>query len=565
MVRFASALFLLHLVCDVAGQPLPQWSKSTGATHGVGTAATISPDDNVLYITSDNGVLYAMNPTNGDKLYDYKYTSNTISSTSGVSFSADGTKFVFAVKKSDGTSQVIGMDHSASGAGFKWESMSFVGDVSGTPLYGSGDYVYFTSSRNGVGTFTVLDVTDTSAGPKLLHEESFENLATNGLTLGGTFVDRSKVTAPTEWSPLGIVRNPTNGKHRFGGSDNSNDMVVWAHKAAADSPNFDGYYYAYQMAPEGEDPTSISVLSTGQWATWAPPVFTKDGQKMFFCISRAGMNGWTDAALPYNQGADLKMKFGNEARTGPNPTLSTPALSEDEDWIFYATTKPQIHASKTFVGGESWSNTVAAVIDSGIKVSGSVVYAFASSGHGYAFDAASGNVTWTQPDPADTAEGVKADFSISSDGSMLYFVGVNGAVSKWQIGDEPPTEAPTSAPTESFSSEPSVFASDPPSPMPTTSKPTTSTRKPTVSPVTEEPTSEPTSEPTVSPTSGPTSEPTFGPTGVPTDKPIEIEVQAEETDAPTDSPVESPDSGAASFGFGGALLAGAFWVMGVLA
>lgn len=81
--------------------PVLEW-ESIVPPLGEGNAATISPDGQVLYVTSSDGTITGINPESGASLFSYKPHEDgaTITSTSGVSFhmGTDSSYVVYAVQ-----------------------------------------------------------------------------------------------------------------------------------------------------------------------------------------------------------------------------------------------------------------------------------------------------------------------------------------------------------------------------------------------------------------------------------------------------------------------------------
>ena len=95
---------ILALSSAEALPPVSAWSASvdTSETHSAGTAAQISPDGTVLYVTTDKGRLKAYDASDGVELWDYRGTWGYSGSASGVVFSEDGTTLAYAASSDDG-------------------------------------------------------------------------------------------------------------------------------------------------------------------------------------------------------------------------------------------------------------------------------------------------------------------------------------------------------------------------------------------------------------------------------------------------------------------------------
>ena len=410
------------------------------------------------------------------------------------------------------------------------------GEVSGTPVLGSDpSFAYFTHNTDD-GMFTALNVTDGVPSPLLT--QSLSVLVTTPVGIpraDGIDETLNPITASRLFSPVGIAHSPSpDGNHRFGGNDNTNDLVVWAHMSEDGAPKFDGYYYGFQIgAPDSSGAVGVRVFDSTGWATLTPPVFTEDGQKMVFSTSKSAVRGWVGAENQYNNGADLRVEIArNSGRSGPNPTTSTASISPDGTKVFFASTRetfgfhsaamvPDVDAVDTL---PVWSYAdIPALVMAGSQCDNDFVY-FAAGSLLLKANAENGAQEWNHT----AAAPIAAEYSLSTDGSTLYFVDSSGAMTAaYTSAGAVTTEKPTDKPTDKPTPEPTL-APVTNSPIVGTLPPTTTTTEapiptPTESPIAVEATEKPTvatPEPTPDPTSMPTLAPTAAPilaTATPTD------------------------------------------------
>lgn len=488
--RAAAWLFLAGIVA-VNGDPVPLEGfdpSNTGLTHSDGTAAKISPDESVLYLTSDDGTVLAYDPSNGSELWRNK-VDGAASCKSGVSFSPDGTKFVIAVSDTTGgTSWVVVYAHDPDEGTPLWISDEISGTPSGVPVFGSdNESLYLTYNSGGEGAFSVFSI---AANTTATYSEGFAELK-----LESTIADSAFAGENTEWSPVGISRNPTPGGNYREGDNNQNDVVVWAHSALSDYSNIDSFSYVYQK-PRFSTISStekVNILAGVKWSTWTAPIFTSDGQNMCFAVSKGALRCWT-GGKQFQLGSNVK---SNPTRDGPNPVTCVPVLSPDEKRAFFATNKKEfwgvdLAPDKSNENRTLWqANGLDEVPNTSaiITPDGETIIIITQSGRAHAIDASDGSYLWIYPAPGQTPpETVSADASLSSDGTKLWFVGTSGTLFAWIIGPAVKETSPTLAPAGTGSTpapadtEPTVPSSEPPAPSPVAM---TSPTAPAEAPVTD--------------------------------------------------------------------------------
>lgn len=471
--RAAALLFCAGLVA-VKGNPTPLTDfglSTTGLTHSVGTAANISPDESVLYVTADDGTVLAIDPSNGSELWQHK-VGGANSCKSGISFSPDGTKFAVAVSDTDaGTGWVVVYAHDPSAGTTLWVSDEIKGMPSGTPVFGSdNDSLYLTYNSGGEGVFSAFSM---EANTTATYTEGYADLKADPTIAAST----TYTGANAEWSPVGIARNPDPAGNYRDGEGNSNDVVVWAHRAISGDSNIDSFSYVYQQPKFSTMAEKVTILAGVKWSTWTAPIFTEDGQGMCFAVSKGALRCWTDGQQ-FQLGSDVK---SNPTRKGPDPVNSNPVLSPDETKAFFATNRKEFWGVDVVTEGLGNENRTLWVADNldelpdaGAIVTpgGETAIVITQSGRAHAIDTEDGSYRWIYPTPgAAPAQPVSADASLSSDGTKLWFVGTSGALSAWHIDKvviQTTTTTTTTTTTSSGITVPTSSTESPPVSTPAT-------------------------------------------------------------------------------------------------
>jgi hypothetical protein len=190
-----------------------------------------------------------------------------------------------------------------------WESTELSGDVQGAPVVNSNQndprrkFVLITrntmltksdNTTQSTGHITLLSVLSGS----VIWTESEGNGQANVTTQG--------------YGPLGIVSAPTSGKFA-GGSENTNDVVVWA-SSGENGKAKTGYTYALQLPPFFHMSTSqVNALKSirlkeVRWSSVVRPVLTSDGQELFLGVTGSQLRGWT-GDIPFDATANLNAEL----------------------------------------------------------------------------------------------------------------------------------------------------------------------------------------------------------------------------------------------------------------
>eukprot|EP00571_Detonula_confervacea_P003708 CAMPEP_0172319398 /NCGR_PEP_ID=MMETSP1058-20130122/37541_1 /TAXON_ID=83371 /ORGANISM="Detonula confervacea, Strain CCMP 353" /LENGTH=883 /DNA_ID=CAMNT_0013034425 /DNA_START=65 /DNA_END=2713 /DNA_ORIENTATION=- len=321
------------------------------------------------------------------------------------------------------------------------------------------------------------------------------------------------------FAPAGIARQPEFGNYN-GGSDNTNDVIMWGSQPDNGEPRQQGETMLFQL-PKGfnvsEVPVDISqfrlrVLESVSWTTTVRPTFSASGLDVYFAMSGNSFTGW-------NKG----QRFDVVANLGPIPLplppdsdgvdsgASRPIVLADDDSLLLlgSTDHDTMFAADSESGGSEWMladmGTNSLFTTPLISSDGDIAY-FGKKNSVHAVNLTDGSQLWEDgfQHPSNTASEPArlAEFSLSSTGEFLYYARSGSWISAVRVANVIPTLSPLS-PTSAPSSMPSSASSSSPSEsvMPSTSLTPTISTSPSVDPDYVPPSSSPTL--TILPSSSP--------------------------------------------------------------
>mmetsp|Transcript_34521 Transcript_34521/g.75554 ORF Transcript_34521/g.75554 Transcript_34521/m.75554 type:complete len:584 (-) Transcript_34521:49-1800(-) len=453
---------------------------NTGTTSQPGirrsNAVQLSPDEARLYVTLTDGAFYSMDRTTGRIVATYKpkprQSDWSVESGSGIDFyMGDGDVkekyMVYSIAdvspQGEKQSRVIALSHPS--AKLMWTSPPMLGEVSGTPVItSSGTHIFLTRNTedNTAGHFTILDATD--QGMHVFDEAS----------------DRYREEDRAPYGPVGLARNPVKGASwDKSGIINRNDVAWWAHSTDAGRTD-DGMTRGYQLPKYFDGVTFPRVirLKPVTWTTTNAPVFSSDGDDVYFTGTRSGVRAWVNHA-DGNEKASWSASLTRKNNDGLQPIYSSVALEPGEGNQYVGSaTSTFAKISKT--GIIPWEVPIGSVALGQAKVSYDnerVYFIETNEGTVAAHETRLGQRLWSMSCreylSGDNCQShtVEGEFSLSRNGQFLYFGNRVGQVIALQLGDaptDPPSPAPTPREGALFNPMPTELVTDEPtfSPIP---------------------------------------------------------------------------------------------------
>jgi len=535
MFRF---LFPLIFVTVAVAELIPRRSPEVIWTANIDSASqgnecTIYNEDKLLICTTNNGNVFALQPSDGGAVWTHEpmsVTNEPVFSSSGVAFGSNpsiGNYILHAVSEGfarfDPSYCVIYALNPTNGVEF-WKSQALDGACSGTPVISEdGLYIFLTHNRLSSGTFTIL----------LSNSDGFP------------FFSKHDPNQP--FSPPGVFYNPREGYYQ-GGFENRNDLVVWAYRPRIDevgvglSSSF-AFQFPIGFVGDSDDSLSVHLLNNITWQTISAPKIFNQGYSMNIAVTKSSFRSW-NGAFGDTQNRFDKRASNSKQYTRGDPKSQSPfsslELSSDPfaPWAFGGTATPTFVAFNASLE-EMWTVDVNFPIYAEARVApdDKTVYFVEHNGRVHAIEVDTGNTRWTS-----SLGGIPtlSNFGQSKKGEFLYFNNQGGIVQAWQIADGPsptPSQTPSENPnpqsvfpTELPSVSPSNITSDRPSDYPTIQNPIPINMAllPTSSPSrnTTFPTTNPSLAETFSPTDFPASsflQPTKSPSSKPTSSKVEPE------------------------------------------
>ena len=337
------------------------------------------------------------------------------------------------------------------------------GKIIGTPIItksfrNAGQYIYATHNTN------TASLTDLPTG----HFSIFE-FSTNGTVL---WTESSNVTNATDSAPytaLGVAHTPTSGKYA-GGETLTNDIVVWT-TSSQDGTSGDGYTRAFQL-PFVFDNQLTSTLTTVKlrdvrWSALARPTLSSDGQSLFAVVRESGVRGWV-GNTDFQESSSWSQTLSQNSVSG-TPITNAGTLSTSEAFLFVTTATTELNCLDVSTGSIVWKSQSTSLFTSEPKVSpdDSRVYSLQADGTLQCLDQASGGVIWsvncTSLNLSTCVNTAEAEFSISSDGLVVYYGDIDGNIKAIQVGTGlAPTAAPTNYPFLAVETIPPTMVTTPP-------------------------------------------------------------------------------------------------------
>jgi len=424
---------------DYYDQPQTQWVGQVSGQIRRNNAVQQSPDCKRLYVTTSNGVLHVLNPTTGAIIRAHNpkpYQSGwAVESESGVEFYMDGDSsyLIYGITdvgpQGQRQSRVVALSH-PRGA-LLWTSPPMEGEIAGTPtITAAGDLIFLTRNiEDGtVGYFTILDV------------------VTQGTAVFDEASDRYRDQDRAPYGPVGLARNPI--------GINGNDLAWWAHSTDAGRAD-SGMTRAFQLPATFNDYSELRVdrLKPVQWTTTNRPVFSSDGDDVYFTGTRSGVRAWINGA-DGNEKANWNIGLTRKNNDGLQPPYTAVALAPGGGSM-YVGSATTTFAKISKAGTITWEVPIGSVTLGQPAVSYDnrrVYFIEAKEGTVAAHDTRTGQRLWSigcqdyLPDEICQSSIVEGEFSLSSNGQMIYFGNRMGKVVALRVGN-PPTEPPTPRPT----------------------------------------------------------------------------------------------------------------------
>jgi len=500
-----------------------------------GNAIVTSADGQYLFVTSDDGTLHivhAHHPGVFDRVYDP--TSDVLEDAGWFTFCQSGVSLfhtrdrmrsvVFAVyavvdlpprnSVHDEKSRIIAVDHKGN---LLW-SRQLSGVAVGTPqISQNGRYVYLTHnlSHEQVGRFTALDANNDGV---IIFSEGNVNIRPYG---------------PMTVSRVGTDKTAVVGAFAAGG-DSDDDMDVLYFGETPDR-GYDFFGAVHKVSVSRRGVITSGVLPQTRWSTATAPTVSEDGRRLWISGRDAWIRGVT-ADIRESVQMLWKTDLDHSLRNRTAPLYNRATLSPDEQYLYVASASTSFFCLDANTGNVIWKtdeddDKSIYLTEAKVSYDNTKVYTIKhNDGTVTQHDAVTGDDEWTVDctefsDDRYCQDSVEAEFSISPDGSTLYYGDIFGKIVALTIGKTPePTPLPSSMPTIS------TIPTSTPTDLPTlTAAPTD---LPTVTP-----TVSPTDLPTVTPTISPTELPTVSPTALPSPSPS---VSALPSYTPSTTPTVTP-------------------------
>ena len=314
------------------------------------------------------------------------------------------------------------------------------------------------------------------------------------------------------FGPVGIAHNPTYGNYN-GGEENTHNVLMWG--SSGRDKNDDGtaaaasgeallfqlprYFNTSSATILNEDTSQfrVRVMESVPWTTSTPPVFSSDGLNVYFAISENEVVGWNKGQkfdVVSNFGP-VPLPFGTDGiDNGANrPIVLVENDDEDNSLLLVGSTDNYaLFALSEDDGAIIWSleglGRDSPLTTPKSSPDGKIIY-FGEKNNVHAVNVTDGTQLWNgvngydHPSNQDSDPLMRADFSLSSSGEVLYYSRSGSSISAIEVATDVPTLAPM-VPTDEPSYMPSVPSSASPSKsvLPTLSHSPTISIHPTVDP-----------------------------------------------------------------------------------
>lgn len=351
-----------------------------------------------------------------------------------------------------------------------WTSAGLPGTPNGSPLVYYADEATMGSDDDSM--FIVL--THNSVLKKVNNETSTTGHVTvldpsNG-HVKWTQSEWSRDEVPKGYGPPQVSHRPVLGGGNAGGSpDNKNDVIIWT-SSEKEGRGKNGNLYSFQMKSSSEleeesriyqgpsDPFAVRVLKQVRWNSIAQPVINQNGTNLFVAVTGNAVRGWNGIAK-FNETANWSNQLvpidDSSATSSVQPypsdiaVTTAPVLSADEQRLFLVTVRNETVCLDATSGVRKWAaktrNPSLILSEPKASPDNQRLYVVNSEdGKLHGIDQISGRVFWTfgcggKDLPIGnkcSAPTVHANFDLSYDGSVLYFVAADGRVAALTLGSK---------------------------------------------------------------------------------------------------------------------------------
>lgn len=460
------------------------WTVSTNAV-GVGNGAFMSPRGDLLAVISNDGLIRALNPSNGTRIWSFPPEVGT-TSTSGIFFSSEAAvpytvhciqsgAARYVVKKSE---RLMGRRRLHIGYHKRCALVLVSQSLAHLVAVAVHCYIYvlaqsFYSTIIALNMATGIEVLRTAViqgncvGTPVTTADGQYIMTTHNVGGAAGFFSVFDIAAPTEavltfsldgvdqpFGALGYYWNPGAG-YFDGGEANTNDVFYWCLDAnpAAGNSTSTGQIFAFQMPMT---PTELNVTLVGgdrSWQTSLPPIITNQGFSMYWSVSRSQQIAWVGSVGLGREdfstdGTNVGFQRGDPARAS---SLAPVTLSSDPlaPFIVGPTASTQIfRMSSDFMEGDGAPTAeTGSVLTSRVAISkdDAIVYYGTPSPDGNLVGADAGSLQqlWNISIPA----GVLGEIALSLNGDTVFVADAVGTVRAISVAIAPPvTNAPTPSP-----------------------------------------------------------------------------------------------------------------------
>jgi hypothetical protein len=499
-----------------------------------GVALSHDRADNLLYAVHDSPPQPAWNGTFWYDL-DPWYAEDRYEDSARISPSFPNDVYINPTTLPDTErSRVISLD---SKGNLRWMH-EVEGNVVGTPLFGSHlstELVYVLHNVDNIGRLSILQVE-----PFMLDLNTTINTNATLTTLYNVTTFYHEVsTYLWPYAPMTMVTDK-------GANASNNDVLYWS-ETRDDLPGYDrrGKFHRATITPA----MAVNTKDDRNEYIGTPthPVVSHNHSEIYIMGRRStvalmnfdpnpsGMGGWWSGTIQLPKWAvHLDISERNETM----PLGVAGVLTKDDSRMFVPGGGTSLFSLNVTDGTDLWeydSKQSTYVAQLKLSPDDEVVYSIsARSGLVMAQDATSGNIYWQmdcttfESSHKDCQDSVEAEFTLSPDGTRLYYGDIFGSVTAIKVAEldlifvpmqtSAPSSIPSVVPTQVKSNQPSALPSLIPSNAPNTMPSIQPSTGPSIMP-SDKPSMQPSFSPSSQPSVTPSDVPSFKPSSTPSDLP----------------------------------------------